>query len=365
MSSPLRRRIAVVAPAIVLLAAVSLAPHARAQAPERIKYAFATTTISPIIISFIVAEALGYYKEEGLAVELLPLGSNAAVMASLDQKRIDFGAGVPSFQVPLVAKGERLPAVNYFEYTYPFKWAMAVKPDSPVKRIEDLKGAVIGVSSFGITDYPVGKSMMRLLKLDPEKDVQWLAVGEGVTAGQALTNGRIGGLFYFDTGFGQIEAAGIKMRYLPLPGNVPKVGGLYISATRETLEKRRKTSIGFARAVAKANLYTLENPEAAAYHYLQLYPESGIRAASLEERVKAVAIPVAKRAPLFKSYDRTMTDVGRIAPSEWDDEIEFLGLKDKIKDPTVFYTNDLVAEINQFDKQAVIEAARRFKLPAR
>ncbi|MFN0306113.1 MAG: ABC transporter substrate-binding protein [Burkholderiales bacterium] len=346
--------------AVLLLASGS----SSAQTLERVRYGFATTSISPIIVSFVVASALGYYREEGLEVENLPLGSNAAVMASLDQKRIDFGAGVPSFQVPLVAKGERLPAINYFEYTYPFKWAMAVKPDSPAKRIEDLRGTTIGVSGFGITDYPVGKALMRLIKLDPEKDVQWLAVGEGVTAGQALTRGQIAGLFYFDTGFGQIEAAGIPMRYLPLPTDVPKVGGLYISASRETLEKRRKTAIGFARAVAKANLYTLENPNAAAYHFLQLYPEAGPRASSLEDRIRAVALPISKRAPLFKSYDPTVTDAGRISVAEWEDEITFLGLKDKIKDPTVFYTNELIPEINRFDKQAITAAARTFKVPA-
>ena len=42
-----------------------------------------TKIISPLEINFIVPQVLGYYKEEGLEVELLPLGSNAAVMAAL------------------------------------------------------------------------------------------------------------------------------------------------------------------------------------------------------------------------------------------------------------------------------------------
>ena len=37
----------------------------------------------------------------------------------------------------------------------------------------------------------------------------WIAVGAGVTAGVALQRGVIDALAYFDTGFGQIDAAGI------------------------------------------------------------------------------------------------------------------------------------------------------------
>jgi hypothetical protein len=45
-------------------------------------------------------------------------------------------------------------------------------------------------------------------------------------------------------------------------------------------------------------------------------------------------------------------------------EITFLGLKDKTKDPTVFYTNELIPEINRFDKHAITAAARTFKVPS-
>jgi NitT/TauT family transport system substrate-binding protein len=351
----------------VTLAAVLLAFNgsAAAQAPEKIRFGFAQNAVSPIIISFIVPQYFGWYKQEGVDLELLTLGTNAAVMASLAQGRIEFGVGVPSFQLPLVAKGEKLPAVNFFEYTYPFKWEVAVKPDSKIQRLQDLKGAVIGVSSFGVTDFPIGKALMRLVNINPEKDVTWLAVGEGVTAGQAVVRGNVAALVYFDTGFGQIEAAGMAMRYLPLPTNVPKVGGLYISATREFLEKRRKTAVAFARGVAKGSLFTMENPEAAAYAFLQVYPEAGPRGGSIADKVKAISVAVKKRAPLLRSYDKSLTDLGGIAAAEWKDELDFLGLEESIKDPSSFYTNDLIADINRFDKQQVISAARNFKIPAK
>ena len=336
---------------------------AMAQAVKKLRFAIATKTVSPIIINVLIPEYLGYFKEEGLSVETIPLGSNAAVMAALEAKRIEFGVGVPAFQIPLVAKGEKLPAVNFFEYAYPFKWAIAVKPDSSIKTLADLRGKKLGVSSFGQSDFPVGKAVMRLAQMDPEKDLQWLAVGENITAGQALQRNDIDALMYYDTGFGAIEAAGIAMRYLPLPVNVPKVGGLYLSATREMFKENRATAVGIARATAKAQVFIQTNPEAAAYAFLQMFPEAAPRAASVEDQVKAIMVPIVKRAPLYSHYDKSITKWGQISASEWNDEITFLELGAKVKDPSIFFSNELIDEVNRFDAEKVRQHARTFKLP--
>jgi NitT/TauT family transport system substrate-binding protein len=349
---------------LALVVALAMIVQSSAQATEKVRFGFAQTAVSPILINFIVPQYLGYFKDEGLDVELVTLGTNAAVMASLEQQRVEFGVGVPSFQLPVVAKGDKLPAINFFEYTYPFKWAVAVKPDSPIHSLADLKGKVVGVSSLGVTDFPIGKALLGLSKLDPDKDVQWLAVGSGITAGQALERASVDALVYFDTGFGQIEAAGIKMRYLPLPDHLPKVGGLYVSASKDYLAANKKQAIGFARAIAKGSLFVQQNPDAAAYIFIKQYPEAAPRGKSLAEQIKAVKIPVEKRAPLFTSYDKSVHDLGRISATEWQDEIDFLGLEGKIKDPSAFYTNALIDAINEFDHDAVIEQAKTFKIPA-
>lgn len=336
-----------------------------AQNLKKIRFAIATKTVSPIIINILIPEYLGYFKDEGLSCETIPLGSNAAVMAALEAKRTEFGVGVPSFQIPLVAKGEKLPAVNFYEYAYPFKWSIAVKPDSAAKTLTDLRGKKVGVSSFGQSDFPVGKALLHLVKLDPEKDVQWLAVGENITAGQALQRGDIDALMYYDTGFGAIEAAGIAMRYLPLPPNVPKVGGLYISATRDYIKENRATAIGIARATARTQVFIQANPEAAAYAFLQMFPEAAPRAMSVEDQVKAIMVPVVKRMPLYSHYDKSITKWGFISASEWGDEVTFAELSAKVKDTSGFFTNELIDEINKFDAEKVKQDAKNFKLPYR
>ena len=52
---------------------------------------------------------------------------------SVDKGDVEFAVGTPSFQFPLFAKGQLPPIVNYYEYTYPYKWDVAVKPESATR----------------------------------------------------------------------------------------------------------------------------------------------------------------------------------------------------------------------------------------
>src|SRR6478736_4249698 len=230
---------------VTALAAPSLV---RAQELRKIRMGFGIKSVNPIVINILISEQLGYTREEGLSFTPAALGTNANVQIALDKGDIEFGVGTPSFQFPLFAKGQLPPIVNYYEYTYPYKWDVAVKPDSGVQKYEDLKGKKIGVSDMGTTDYPVTRAVLQNIGIDPDKDVTWIAVGAGVSAGVALQRGVIGGLF--------------------------------ISATANFLKDNRKTAIGFARAVNKASEFLLANPEAGARAFLKLYPETAPRGAS-------------------------------------------------------------------------------------
>jgi len=330
---------------------------------KQIRFGFATKAVSPIIVNVLIPERLGYYREEGLTVEAIPLGSNAAVMRSLEQKRVDFGTGVAAFQLPILARGEELPLINFFEFTYPFKYAMAVLPDSPAKSMADLKGKRLAVSGFGMAEYPIGQTLMRLAGVDPEKEVSWLAVGEGVTAGLALQRGEADALFYFDTGFGTIESAGIKLRYLPIPPGVPQIGGVFFSTHRDMLRDHRDRAIGFARAAARAQIFIQENPEAAAYLFLQMFPEAAPKGVSIDKQVSAIMSSIVKRAPFYSPFDKSITKWGYIKESEWFDEIKFAGLEGKINNPSAMYTNDLIDDINRFDAESIRRQAGAFPLP--
>ncbi len=331
----------------------------KAQQLRKVRMGFGIKSVNPIVINILIGEALGYYKEEGLTFTPAALGSNSNVQIALDKNDIEFGVGTPSFQLPLYAKNQLPPIVNYYEYTYPYKWDVTVLPGSPIKSYADLKGKKIGVSDLGTTDYPVTRAVLQNLGIDPDKDVQWVAVGAGVSAGVALQRKVIDALAYFDTGFGQIEAAGIQMTFLPRPKDIPLIGGLFISARADFLKNNRQAAIGFARAVNKSSEFLMTNPEAGARAFLKLHPETAPRGASEADAIKSVLFAARRRIPLYRPpYENTK--MGFIRESELLLDAKFLGLGG-IKDVKSLYTNDLIDEINNYDRAKVIAEAKAYK----
>lgn len=342
---------------------VALTSGAAAQELQRLKFGFGTKIVSPMIANILIPEYLGYYKQEGLTLEFFPLGPNTVVMEQIASKRIDFATGLPTVQLPIVAKGETLPTMNFYEFTYPFKYGLAVNPDSKIQSFADLKGKTLGVSSLGLSDYPIFKLILKRNGIDPDKDVSILAVGEGVVGGQALKRGAIEALFSYDTQFGSVEAVGIPLRYIALPKNVPHIGGFYLATRLETLKEHRNWAVGIGRATAKAQVFIRENPDAAAYAYLKMFPESAPKASTLDQQIAAIKIPIVKRQEFFSSYDHSIKKWGQMSEAEFKEEVDFMGLNDKIKDVSGLFTNDLINDINAFDQEAIKAEARNFKIP--
>jgi hypothetical protein len=210
-------------------AALAIGPRiARGAELKTVRFGIGQKAMAPNVINCVIGEVLGYNKEENFTVKPQALGGNSNVQVAVERGDVDIGIGVPSFGLPLLAKGEWGSAINYYEYTYPYKWDIVVKPGSPLKSYADLKGKKVGVSDFAGTEYPVTRNVLKSLQIDPDKDVKWVAVGNGVPAGVALDRGAIDALAYYDTGFGQIEAAGIGMQFLPRPKDLPMVGGQFL-----------------------------------------------------------------------------------------------------------------------------------------
>jgi NitT/TauT family transport system substrate-binding protein len=315
-------------------------------------------SISPPVINLLIGEVLGYNKEEGLTVKGMALGTNANVQVAVDRGDVEVGVGVPSYGLPILARGEWKGAIHFYEYTYPYKWDIAVTPTSTVKSYEDLKGKNIGVSDFGGTEYPVTRNVLRSLGIDPDKDVKWIAVGAGVPAGVALQRGAIDALAYYDTGFGQIEAAAIALTYLPRPKNLPMVGGQFLMAQKSLLAEQRATLVGVGRAITKASFFMLANPKAGAQAFLQMYPETAPRGSSEAEAVKSVLEAVARRIKLYEP-PYPGAKMGSIDPQEFKVEAAMNNLE--VKDLSSFYTNELIDPINDFDVAKIRAQAAAYK----
>ncbi|OZI23866.1 ABC transporter substrate-binding protein [Bordetella genomosp. 9] len=340
-------------------AALALAPKRLLAAELKpVRFGIGQKAMAPNVINCVIGEVLGFNKEEGLTIRPQALGGNSNVQVAVDRGDVDIGIGVPSFGLPLLAKGEWNTSMNYYEYTYPYKWDIVVKPGSDIKSYQDLKGKKIGVSDFAATDYPVTKNVLKSLGIDPEKDVKFVAVGNGVPAGVALERGAIDALSYYDTGFGQIEAAGIAITFLPRPDKLPMVGGQFLMARKETFNSQRDMLVGYGRSVCKASQFILADPDAGARAFLAMYPEAAPRGSGKAEAVKSILNAISRRIKLYNPpYPNTK--MGAINETEFQQEAELNQLN--IKDFKTFYTNSLIDDINKFDVAKIQAMAKSYQ----
>lgn len=335
---------------------VTSATSAQSKPLKVIRFAMPTKAISPIATNYLIPEHLGYYRQGGLTLKFMPLGSVTAAIAALSDGRAEFAALPASSVISLAAHGHAPDVKGFYEMTYPFKYGIAVNPKSPIHSISQLRGKTIGVANFGTSEYIAGQALLRRAGINPKTDVHWLAVGSGVTAGIALKQKRIAAFVYWDTGFGQIEAAGIPLRFLPIK-NPPDVGGIFISSKSSYLKTHRSTAIAVGKAIAEASLFIRTNPRAAAYAFIKEFPSATPKLSSIKKQVDAVSVPIKWRMPLYRSKDPALTKWGQISGKEWTATEKFLNVKN-VKNLNRFYTNSLIDPINKFDAAKIRKQAK-------
>lgn len=336
---------------------------------RQITWVTATASLSPLDEQFAVAQAL-YLRQEGLTLKIQPMGTLQAANNAVVTGAADFVPLVGSADIPILGRGQPLDLVGYFEYTYPFKWSIAVRPDSPVKQVSQLKGKTIGVDNFGTSNYTMGRAIIRVAGLDPDTDVHWVATGDLASAAQALDTGRVDAEVAYDTSIGSWKVNHqVNFRLLPIPPKVPKIGGLLIAGTREMVTKHPGMAVGFARALAKAAVFGRANPEAAARLLYQVYPQLLPPNESLEQACMDAVVITSRRRDLWFSYlkhptprfkDLKRVPYGYINPDEWRKEVKFAGYQGKV-DPSSLFTNAYIRAINHFSPAAIIRQAKAAK----
>jgi ABC-type nitrate/sulfonate/bicarbonate transport system substrate-binding protein len=141
-----------------------------AYALDNLRVASASLT-SPSVLYLLVAQKEGFFKSEGLNVEILNIrGELAAKITSVGE--VDFFT-------------QGFSGLNAAVRGLPLKILMIVdeKPDwdfiaqPQIKRFAQLKGAAVGILSIGGTVAVVTREMLRRNNLDPAKDVNLMVMG--------------------------------------------------------------------------------------------------------------------------------------------------------------------------------------------
>ena len=157
----------------------------RAVAQELVKVPVQMPAISPAVSTFALARDRGYYRQEGLDVQLVLIPSALGMQALLGGN-IKFSTAGGSGILPIL-RGAPVKFV-FTTFNRPMFWLYA-KPE--IRSVENLKGKKVGVSGLGSGPDSLLREILKKHGLEGSRDVVILPVGSGTGRFFALQAGSV------------------------------------------------------------------------------------------------------------------------------------------------------------------------------
>jgi len=324
------------------------------------------SAISSAIANFVFAKELGYFDQENIEVEFVPLSGSSVIIPQLLSGQIHAsGASMEPLVIARQPGKQNFPLKFVYNYLRNSVWELAVTADSPVRTIADLKGKSIGVVSLGSGNVYTTRAILAASGVDP-KSVTLQPVGFGGQAFQALKTNQIQALNLWDSAHAALEASGTAIRRLDIPKEFQGMSSHGFEVTDKLLKENPQLIARFGRAVTKGSVACQANMTACLQAFWKHYPEQ-------KPKVGTEAEIMRKEMTIMKSRLDNITYFRPGEPRQWgaysdrDWKLLIAALKEggEVTNENVpmssLYTNELVAEYNKFDAEAVARQARAWK----
>ncbi len=253
----MKRLMQVLAAAILGLA---LAAGALAQAPEKRKVTIAVGGKNLFYyLPLTVAERKGYFKDEGLEVEIPDFAGGAKALQALVGGSADMVSGAYEHTINMVAKKQPIKAVVLQAKFSSIVLLMPKDKAAKYRGPQDLKGLKVGVTAPGSSTNMFVNNILAKGGLKPT-DISVVGVGTSTGAFAALDKGEIDALSNLDPVVTQLEATG---KFVPVAdsrtekGMKEIYGGDYhasvIYITDEYIRKNPNTVQAVVNAIVRAD----------------------------------------------------------------------------------------------------------------
>lgn len=193
---------------VALLVGLAMAAGASAQAPEKKKITIAVGGKSLFYyLPLTVAERQGYFKDEGLDVEIPNFAGGSRALQALVGGSADMVSGAYEHTINMVAKKQPIKAVVLQAKYSSMVLMMSKERAAKYRGGRDLKGLKIGVTAPGSSTNMFVNNLLVKDGLKPT-DVAIVGVGTGAGAVAALEKGEIDALVNLDPVITQLESTG-------------------------------------------------------------------------------------------------------------------------------------------------------------
>jgi NitT/TauT family transport system substrate-binding protein len=300
-----------------------------------------------------IPQAMGYWREEGLDVNVFGIAGSIVGVQLLLAGNIDFMS--LNGEETLAARARGIPLKGVYTHARTSISRIVVPKNSPAQSLVDLKGKTVGLPVIDGATY--ASAAFKEVGIDMAKDIRLVATGTGAPALLALRRGDIAAWISWDTAVAALENRGMEFREFR-PSYFNELIGNVVVTREQLIRDNPDLVVKMCRGIAKSVHFGLANPEAAIRIHWKTYPatrpQGGDEAQLLTEarriftsRFQSYALIGTDQygmnlAPQWARTAALMRDQGQLAPDA---------------DLPSAYTNDHIPPINAWDRAAVAAQA--------
>ncbi|MCA9091065.1 MAG: ABC transporter substrate-binding protein [Planctomycetaceae bacterium] len=355
----LLRRFVLSTRSVGLAAAMAFAALAWAPASaEVVKFGQATSN-SVRMAPIYAAIELGYFREEGIELEFLNFKGAAVLLPQIANKEVTIGFPGPD---PLIISHQpgrdAIPVKFFYNAIRESIWEFVVLEQSPLQRLADLKGKVIGVGALANANVPITRAMLEEIGLSSTDDYEFMAIGVGAPAFRATIDGQVDAYNTFDTNIAAFETTGTPLRRLPIDQKYRDLFSNGFVAHVDTIKDSPEILIGFGRAFTKGLIVCEANPDFCVQNFIRHNPDLKPSGATEEEvhqnGLHVLSARMQKHLSFPEGAERRF---GEYSESSWKDFVKALHQGGELStnelDVTEMFTNEFVDEFNDINVEQI------------
>jgi NitT/TauT family transport system substrate-binding protein len=350
----------------VLIAIVTLLTVAGAAVPvvaqtAKVSVGWCSRTISGAAAPFAIATKMGWFRAEGIEVELVPLPGSGDCVKNLATREVM--AALPSVEPLAVGRPQGIKAKVFYTAYQGNIYGIAVPVDSPVQKFTDLRGKNIGVIAMGSAGVLIARALAATNGMNPDKDINIVVAGEGAQTAALVRSKQIEALSQYDTQYALVDNAGVKLRMLDTK-DIDRYPSNGFMALEETIKNKRREMVAVAKGYAMGTVFAIANPEAAVRILYEVYPATKPtgkdEATAIRDDVKVLQARIVN----WKLEKAGVKRWGENSEANYAAYVDFMLKWGIIKEKIDFrdlISNELIDDINKFDPAKVAAEAKGYK----
>ena len=350
----------------VLIAIVTLLTVAGAAAPvvaqtTKVSVGWCSRTISGAAAPFAIATKMGWFRAEGIEVELVPLPGSGDCVKNLATREVM--AALPSVEPLAVGRPQGIKAKVFYTAYQGNIYGIAVPVDSPVQKFTDLRGKNIGVIAMGSAGVLIARALAATNGMNPDKDINIVVAGEGAQTAALVRSKQIEALSQYDTQYALVDNAGVKLRMLDTK-DIDRYPSNGFMALEETIKNKRREMVAVAKGYAMGTVFAIANPEAAVRLLYEVYPATKPTGKDEATAVRDDVKVLQARIVNWKLEKAGVKRWGENSEANYAAYTDFMLKWGIIKEKIDFrdlITNELIDDINKFDPAKVAAEAKGYK----